>query len=539
MISLGNISIFKKLNGLMAVAIVTLIISITFNIFSLRQTAYEERQHQLQAQVETAISVIESFITQADIYGRSSAESLARRTLDTMRYNEENYFWVLDTQGRLVNYPADKSKEGTIMTGQLDVNNQDYWQSIVTGANSSRRGFVEYTLNNNHGEPEALLTYYQFIPEWDWIVGTRLRVDDINQQVWSVTLPQLIITAVASLLLLVIGYVFTRDITRPLVKMMTQFEQISEGDLRVNLKLNRRDELGQMADKLDESIDNVRAILGLANESAQKSAAMAASIASASEQTAHSVSTQQHELEQLASAMAQMSSSISDVAQNADLGAQTSQSVAAQTRQGRDDMRHTVETINAVQAQISKANAIVEQLKQGVVQIGDVTGVIGGISEQTNLLALNAAIEAARAGEQGRGFAVVADEVRSLAGRTSDSTSEIEKTIEQLTQRALEAVTAMEQSLTETQNSVTQVNASQEELDSIANEVTVASDMVAHIATAAEEQGMVATDVNRSVGNIRQSANEVSDAAHHLAEQSKNLAFTAEELGNQIQLFKI
>ncbi len=539
MLSLRNISILKKLNGLIAIAVIALIILVVTSIIALKSTAFNERESQLTAQVETAISVVDSFIAQADIYGRSSAESLARRTLDSMRYNGDNDFWVADLDGRLVNNPSNKSQEGMLMIGQLDENGYDSWKDTVDGARRQGEGFIGYTRKDATGQPVEYLSYYKVIPEWDWILGTRLRVEDINQQVLADTLPQIIVSVLASLFLLIVGYFFTRDFTRPLTNIMGKFDQISEGDLRVDLKLDRKDELGQMALKLDESIDNIRSILVLANESANKSTALAASIASASSQTAQSVTSQQEELEQLAGAMSQMTSSISDVAQNANLGAQTSQSVAEQTRLGRDDMRHTVDTITSVQAQIGQASKIVDTLKQGVLQIGDVTSVIGGISEQTNLLALNAAIEAARAGEQGRGFAVVADEVRNLAGRTSDSTSEIERTIEELTQSALDAAEAMERSLNETQNSVSQVNTSQNELENIANEVTSASDMVAHIATSAEEQGMVASDVNRSVDNIRQSSNEVSEAAQHLAEQSKNLAFTAEELGNQIQLFKI
>ncbi|WP_087020856.1 methyl-accepting chemotaxis protein [Thaumasiovibrio subtropicus] len=537
--SLRNISIFKKLNGLIAIAILTLIVLVAISVNALRNTAFNERQSQLQAQVETAISVVESFIAQSNSYGRNSAESLAKVTLNSMRYNEDNFFWIIDNKGRMVNYPIDKSQEGKVMTNDLDANGFNFWQVIINQAAAEQQGYIEYTLLNANGQPVDLLGYFEYVEEWDWIVGTRLHIEDINQQVITDTLPQIIITLIASLFLLIVGYFFTRDITRPLSRIMSQFEQISEGDLRVDLKLKRKDELGQMAERLDESIDNIRAILSLANESAQKSTAMAASIASASEETAQSVTAQQSELEQLAGAMSQMTSSISDVAKNAELGAQSSRTVAAQTLEGRDAMQQTVATINNVQAQIGQAGKIVDTLKQGVLQIGDITTVIGGISEQTNLLALNAAIEAARAGDQGRGFAVVADEVRNLAGRTSDSTGEIERTIESLTQSALDAAEAMERSLNDTIASVEQVNHSQGDLNNIATEVSEASDMVSHIATSAEEQGQVAADVNRSVGNIRQSANDVSEAAQHLAEQSKSLAFTAEELGNQIQLFKI
>ena len=195
--------------------------------------------------------------------------------------------------------------------------------------------------------------------------------------------------------------------------------------------------------------------------------------------------------------------------------------------------------IQALATEVDQATSQVNQLKEGVMQISEVTAVISAISEQTNLLALNAAIEAARAGEQGRGFAVVADEVRQLASRTRHSTEEIQGTITQLQQRAVTAANAMDASRKLAESSVNQSEKAGQDLSLIVNHIQHVSDMATQIATAAEQQSMVAEDMNRNVSGINDSALEMSQAASQLAQESELLAGLSRSLDERLAVFKL
>ena len=279
--------------------------------------------------------------------------------------------------------------------------------------------------------------------------------------------------------------------------------------------------------------------LKTAHDSAQLSSNMASNIAQASEEAATSVNSQHAQLELLSTAMTEMSATINDVAHNAESTSESTNKVMEHTEQNDHTMELTSQAISDVSRDISMANDLVRELQEGVDEISKVVGVIRDVSEQTNLLALNAAIEAARAGEQGRGFAVVADEVRNLASRTQKSTNEVQHTIDTLIEHAERTFVAMQSSNDNVDSSVNASSQTRAQLNDIVAEMQNANDMVAQIAAASEQQSSVASEMNQNVTSIHLSANEVLQASQSLAEDSQEMANTAEHLSAQLQYFKV
>ena len=346
-------------------------------------------------------------------------------------------------------------------------------------------------------------------------------------------------TLLVILLMGLLGLAISRSIVNPLAEINKAMARVAAGDLVVSIPVLGRDELGAVASSTNQGLDAIRRALLEASQGARNVADAALRIAASAEQTNQAVNSQRDQLAQLATAMNEMSATIADVAGHAENTARDTQDATSEAGLGNQDVHASVHGIQALATEVDQATLQVNQLKEGVMQIGEVTAVISAISEQTNLLALNAAIEAARAGEQGRGFAVVADEVRQLASRTRHSTEEIQSTITQLQQRAVTAASAMDASRKLAESSVNQSEKAGQDLSLIVNHIQHVSDMATQIATAAEQQSMVAEDMNRNVSGINDSALEMSQAASQLAQESELLAGLSRSLDERLALFRL
>ncbi|WP_373416379.1 methyl-accepting chemotaxis protein [Pseudomonas sp. ABC1] len=268
-------------------------------------------------------------------------------------------------------------------------------------------------------------------------------------------------------------------------------------------------------------------------------AAAATQTATVSAQTGSGIARQQLETDQVATAMHEMSATVQDVAGNAASAAHAASEADQQAISGRAVVAQTVSAIESLAEEVDRASQVIHELEQDSVNISSVVDVIRSIAEQTNLLALNAAIEAARAGEQGRGFAVVADEVRTLASRTQQSTSEIQSMIEKLQAGAANAVSVMDSSRSKAQVGKEQVSTAGHMLDQITASVTTINDMNAMIASAAEEQSAVAEEINRNVTNVSQIAEETSEASRQNVQTSKELSQLAGNLQRLVKMFRL
>ncbi len=256
-------------------------------------------------------------------------------------------------------------------------------------------------------------------------------------------------------------------------------------------------------------------------------------------QTGNGIRAQQSGTDQVATAVCEMVATIKEVARNTAQAADAAREADAQTKSGDLVVKQAIDVIEVLAKDVDRASQVISKLSDDSQNIGMVLNVIRGIAEQTNLLALNAAIEAARAGEQGRGFAVVADEVRMLASRTNQSTQEIQKMIEQLQAGAKEAVQVMERGGTQARTSVQEATKAGTSLSSIANSVANITDMSTQIAVAIEQQSMVAEEISRNIITISQINTQTSDGAGQTEDASAELARLAIHLQNVVSQFKV
>ncbi|WHS58834.1 methyl-accepting chemotaxis protein [Pseudomonas sp. G2-4] len=346
-------------------------------------------------------------------------------------------------------------------------------------------------------------------------------------------------SALALLVGLIAAWVITRLIVAPLRSVIRVAQQIASGDLSATVEVTRRDEIGQLMLAMQQMGAGLSSIVSGLQAGIEQLANSAQSLSTVTEQTNLEVSSQKEETEQVATAMNQMTATVHDVARNAEEAAQAAQTADDKVESGQQVVRQSMVRIEQLADSATSASTSIESLSAEIQNIGTVLSVIKSVAEQTNLLALNAAIEAARAGEQGRGFAVVADEVRALARRTQQSTEEIERLVSALRSAAQTSVQQIQSSGELVKMAVSDALQTESALGSIAAAVSLIQQMNQQIAAAAEQQSSVAEEINRSVTSIRASADQSSLAMRGNAASSIELAQLGVKLKGMVGHFRL
>jgi methyl-accepting chemotaxis protein len=332
---------------------------------------------------------------------------------------------------------------------------------------------------------------------------------------------------------------YIRKAFRPLEEAVTTLEFIAEGDLSHDVQHTTNDEIGRLMASMLTMVVSLREIVSQFRSMGDNLSKSASEMQDIAKQTSSGIEQQSAETEQVANAMREMTTTVQDVARNAEQAANAARDADHDASSGRSVVQGTIESINQLSLNIHNATDVIQKLHTESNDIGGVLDVIRGIAEQTNLLALNAAIEAARAGEQGRGFAVVADEVRTLASRTQKATQDIQKMIEQLQLGAQQAVTTMEQSLEQVSSTVQQANQTGQSLETITRAVSTINEMNVQIAGASEEQRMVAEEISRNISSITQISEQSALGARQTSAASQGMQDWTQQLASLIERFKL
>ncbi|MFM4967818.1 methyl-accepting chemotaxis protein [Aeromonas veronii] len=513
-----------------------------------RENAIKERKALLSSYIMMAKTAVDAVYSLPDSpENRQKVKELLR----PLRYSSDGYFFVYDFEGNTILLPVRTELEGKNRWNDKDAKGKLLIQEILKSARQGD-GFTEYwTAKPSIGRDAPKLAFTLVLDKYQWAIGTGFYIDDIDNELAALRAEResnmhASLQSSVLVILLILGITLAATVivgnrvTKPLADAVLALNDIAngDGDLTQRLKVHSQDEIGQLASAFNRFVERIQSVVSQVGETSNHLFSAVDKLHHLSEHYDHQMQGHSRETDQVVTAVTEMSSTAQEVAASASNAATATSDAARESDAARGVVSGAINSINRLVGEVHTASGVIEQLAQETAKIGSVVEVIRGIAEQTNLLALNAAIEAARAGEQGRGFAVVADEVRSLAGRTQQSTKEINEMLQRLQGGVKQAVEVMQASEDRSQETVQEASHIASSLDSMVMAVSTINDMNIQIATAAEEQHAVSEEINKNLVAIQQIVSELTSAAVESNCTTRDLASTGDKLRKLVSQFR-
>lgn len=447
--------------------------------------------------------------------------------IKSFTFGESGYAFLTDADGKITVHPnANLAKNATTTS--------------IFGEEAQRL-LSKTDVNIIPLQQHGLIVGAKYIAELNWYAIIALPTSEVYQPITKATFSLVIISLFVAIVLIAVGLWLALTVSRPIGRASSMLGDIASGDadLTKKLRVDSEDEVGQLSQSFNNFTDQLQDIVKGVSSNAIQIADISNQLSTSSNNTQGNIAQQHRSIDMIATAATQMAASIREIAQNAQCTADAAQQSIVESKNGQGVVQDTISRITSVHKEIDTANSVIETLANDIGEISNILTVISGISEQTNLLALNAAIEAARAGEQGRGFAVVADEVRTLAQRTQESTEQISGMIKRLQQGAEGAVNAMSSGLTIAQETVSHADQAGASLENIVETINQISDLGIQVATATEEQATVVEELNTHIVDIKTISEQTTQESEAITESCHSLSGSSNGLNDLIGNFKV
>lgn len=544
---LNTLKFKSKIVLLVTATFIGLAIGALSDAASLRQDLMDARKLQVRSIVETAVQVAAALHARAQAGGLSDEEARARaaQAIQDMRYGgrdgKSEYLYIYGANGTTVMHPIRTEWIGRNMVDEVrDGKGRYTLRDILAIAGASGAGFVDTSFPRpGSTEPVDKLQYVASFGPWNWVIGTGVYVDDVDQAYWSSIGTRLSINVAIMLVIVALGVLIARSVLRQLggepADAVQVMKRAAAGDLTVDIP---QSSAGSLLGELSRMLCAIRQMVGDISSKSDIVRRTAEGISVASGQVAVASHRQADSASAMAAAVEQLTVSINQISESAHDTERYSSAAATLAASGETRVAEAANEMALIAQQTSSAAGAIRSLESRAAEISTIANVIKEIAAQTNLLALNAAIEAARAGEQGRGFAVVADEVRKLAERTSSATEEITSMIGAIQADTATAVDTMDKALPQVERGLDLARQAEHSLREIRDGAGTTLERIRDVALVTQEQSAASTSIAQQVESIAQMVEETSASTQHTADSARDLDAIARELGELVARFR-